>query len=158
MTVRLIEVRENGADCFPLAPFDGPTMLTKSPVAYSQRYYERTLISANRFLGLPNPFWSGVVTSMLGMTCWVASGLELWEFFGRYGLWLTGTACMLWLLLKCMTPSRRQLRRIARQEHQAEVLRVAKACGIDPTAVRFVDSEEERHESEGLRVSPRLSV
>ena len=120
-------------------------MLAKPPVAYSPRYYERTLISANRFLGLPNPVWSGVTTMMLGMTSWVASGLMLEDFIGRYGLWLAGLACLVWLLLKCVTPSRTNLRRLALQEHQAEVLRVAQAYGVDPTSVRFVDSEEERH-------------
>jgi hypothetical protein len=158
MAVRQIVVRRSEANCCSLAPFDGPIMLSKSPVVYSQRYYERTLISANRFLGLANPVWSGVATAMLGMTCWVASGLTLWGFLARYGLWLTGVACLLWLLLKCMTPSRRYLRKIALQEHQAEVLRVAKACGIDPTTVRVVDSEEERHELEGLLTSPHLSI
>ncbi|MCG7598318.1 hypothetical protein MHM84_00795 [Halomonas sp. McH1-25] len=133
-------------------------MLGKTPVAYSQRYYEKTLISANRLLGLPNPVWSGVATAMLGMTCWFASGLTLWGFLGRYGLWLVGVACLLWLLLKCITPSRSRLRRVALQEHQAEVLRVAKAYAVDPTSIRVVDSEEERRECEEMPVSPRLSA
>ncbi|TDX32071.1 hypothetical protein DFO67_10219 [Modicisalibacter xianhensis] len=133
-------------------------MLAKPPVVYSQRYYERTLISANRFLGMPNPVWSGIVTLVLGMTGWVASSLTLATFLACYGLWLAGLACLLWLLLKCLTPSRARLRRIAVQQHRAEVLRVAKAYGIDPTSVRFVDSEEECRELEVAPVITRLSV
>ena len=123
-------------------------MIAKTPVAYSQRYYEKTLFSANRFLGLPNPVWSAIITLMLGLTGWFASGLELAPFISRYLGWLLGASIVIWIMLKCSTPSRRRLKQAALEEHQAEVLRVATQYGIDPTSVRFVDSEEERHEIE----------
>ncbi|SHF74127.1 hypothetical protein SAMN02745148_03427 [Modicisalibacter ilicicola DSM 19980] len=123
-------------------------MIAKPPVAYSQRYYEKTLLSANRFLGLPNPVWSSIITLMLGLTGWFASGLELSKYISEYTVWLVGVAILIWVLLKCITPSRRRLKQAALEEHQAEVLQVARQYGIDPTSVRFVDSEEERQEVE----------
>ncbi|MGC3874318.1 hypothetical protein ACPF7Z_13735 [Halomonas sp. GXIMD04776] len=124
-------------------------MIAKTPVAYSQRYYEKTLLDANRFLGLPNPIWSSIVTMMIGLTGWFASGLELARFVIEYWGWLLGVGIVIWGVLKCITPSRRHLKRLALEEHRAEVLRVAKLYGIDPTSVRFVDSEEERRRIEG---------
>nr|WP_298415606.1 hypothetical protein [uncultured Halomonas sp.] len=128
-------------------------MIAKTPVAYSLRYYEKTLLSANRFLGLPNPFWSAIFTLMIALTAWFASGVELSRFISEYVWHLVGLAFVIWVILKCITPSRRQLRRAALTEHQTEVLQVAKLYGIDPTSVRFVDSEEERRriESGALR-------
>lgn len=133
-------------------------MIAKHPVAYSQRYYEKALLSANRFLGLPNPVWSSVVTVSVGLTGWFASGLELGRFVSGYGGWLLGLAVMLWLVLKCLTPSRSQLKHIAREEHQAEVLHVAGLYGVDPTSVRSADTEEERQEMEQgeSMLAPRL--
>ncbi|WP_227370587.1 hypothetical protein [Halomonas sp. M20] len=119
-------------------------MFAKTPVAYSLRYYEKTLLSANRFLGLPNPVWGAIITFMITLTGWFASGVELSRFISEYAGHLAVLALVIWGVLKCITPSRRQLKLAARSEHQAEVLRVAELYGIDPTSVRFVDSEEER--------------
>nr|WP_299379406.1 hypothetical protein [uncultured Halomonas sp.] len=119
-------------------------MNAKTPVAYSLRYYEKTLLSANRFLGLPNPVWGAIITFMIALTGWFASGVELSRFISGYAGHLVGLALVIWGLLRCITPSRRQLKRLAQSEHQAEVLQIAKLYGIDPTSVRFVDSEEER--------------
>lgn len=119
-------------------------MIDNAPVAYSQRYYEKMLISANRFLGLPNSLWSLIATVMLGLTGWFASGLALSQYLGDYAVWLAGLALSLWLLLKCLTPRRRRLKRLALQAHRDEVLRIAAMHAIDPTSIRVVDSEEER--------------
>lgn len=134
-------------------------MIAKIPVAYSLRYYEKTLLSANRFLGLPNPVWSSIITLMIALTGWFASGVELSRFISEYAGYLIGLALVIWGVLKCITPSRRHLRRVARAEHQAEVLQIAKLYGIDPTSVRFVDSEEERRniESASSPFSNKLS-
>lgn len=123
-------------------------MIAKTPAAYSRRYYEKTLLGANRFLGLPNPVWSSIITMMVGLTGWFASGLELSRFIVEYMGWLLGVMFVIWGLLKCITPSRRHLRRVALEAHRAEVLRVAEQYGIDPTSVRFADSEEERRSIE----------
>lgn len=128
--------------------FNESNMIGKSPVAFSQRYYEKALLSANRFLGLPNPVWSSTVTLMVGLTGWFASGLALGRYVTQYGGWLVGLAVLSWLVLKCLTPRRAYLKRLAREAHQAEVLRVARLYGVDPSSVRSADSEEERQEME----------
>lgn len=123
-------------------------MIGTTPVAYSQRYYEKALINANRFLGLPNPVCSLIVTLVVGMTGWFSSGLALGRFLEEYGGWLVALALLVWLVMKCLTPSRAHLKRLAREEHKAEVLRVARMYGVDPTSVRSADSDEEREAME----------
>lgn len=129
-------------------------MFARQPVAYTPKYHEKALLSANRFLGLPNVLWSVWATLMIGMTAWFATGVDLHVFIVGYGLWLPVIALAIWLVLRRLTPSRRLLRQAGLEEHRLEVERVATLYGISIDEVLLVDSEAERQLLELGRVEP----
>ncbi|HET8790229.1 MAG TPA: hypothetical protein VFM75_03395 [Modicisalibacter sp.] len=119
-------------------------MFARQPVAYTPKYHEKALLTANRFLGLPNALWSVWATLMIGMTGWFASGETLFVFIVNYGLWLVVAGLAIWLIFRRLTPSRSLLQRVALEEHRLEVERVATLYGIGVDEVLLVDSELER--------------
>ncbi|SDL03675.1 hypothetical protein SAMN05661010_00818 [Modicisalibacter muralis] len=129
-------------------------MLARQPVAYTPKYHEKALVTANRFLGLPNELWSVWAALMIGMTGWFASGVALIVFIVDYGLWLLLAALSIWLVLRCLTPSRSLLKRVALEEHRIEVEHVATLHGVSTHDVLLVDSEAERQLLELGQVAP----
>ena len=129
-------------------------MFVRQPVAYTPKYHEKALLTANRFLGLPNGLWSAWATLMIAMTGWFASGEALSVFVVHYGLWLLVIALAIWLILSWLTPSRRLLKRAALEQHRIEVERVAALHGIGIDDVLLANSDAERQLLEEGRVAP----
>lgn len=139
---------ETGQTAMTHEPFRETAMFAKHPVAYSPQYYEKALLSANRFLGVPNAIWGGWATTMVGLTGWFASGETLGTFIGHHGIWLLVIAAVIWLVLRWLAPRHDDLKRAALEEHRSEVQRIAMLHGVDADEVLLAHSEAERQQLE----------